>query len=190
MTLLPQKVLAGTSGANAAQTLTAVSWDNEVVSADANTGVVAGVFNNGASPWVTIPSVGDRIYVRGFANAANNGTHRVTAADADTITVASSLVNEAAPGSVDIDTTGRFRVHVHGWHVHTQDGLGSTVATLTVVQNGVAVSYTQRMGAAAEAQDGPFDIVGDAWAPVTLTASAAGAGKITDAWLIYSLEQD
>jgi hypothetical protein len=187
--LTPQRVAVGTSGANAAQTITVAPFDDEVVSADANTGVVAGVFNNGASPWVTTPAVGDRIYVRGFANAVNNGIHRVTASDADTITVATTLTNEAAPGSVDIDTMLKRTLHVYAYHAHTQDGLGAMIPEVSLVQNGSTVTFKHRMGTSAEITASNLDLVGDTWGFLTLVVPAAGVGKISEAWIVYSYEE-
>lgn len=51
--------------------------------------------------------VGDYITVAGFADAANNGVHRVIATAADEVTVASTLVTEAA----EVGQTGQRKAH-------------------------------------------------------------------------------
>jgi hypothetical protein len=80
--------------------------------------------------------------------------------------------------------------HVYAWHAHFQDGTAGKTATLAITQDGSAVSVIHRIGAQAQAHMEGLDLVADANTDVTLTIEAGGAGKISEAWVVYNQERD
>ena len=83
----------------------AADWATAVAIANAtDVAVTTGDFSSTTTDFVTEGIVvGQWIKVAGFTNSENNGFHRVTAVSANSMSVNTTLVNEAAPADVDID---------------------------------------------------------------------------------------